>query len=162
VASANEAEAEDIPSWLEIVREVEPLFGPMPDFEATLARKIRQRAALCVRSSDADSRTRVLGGVLLGGRPDHGWIRWLAVRTSARGGGIGHCLVDAALKRFDAASVVSLDTFREEVVEGRPARRLYERMGFEPGLLIELEGTPRQRYVLRRGTDQPRLRRQDK
>ena len=30
----------DVPSWSEIVREVEPLFGPMPDFEAMLIRKL--------------------------------------------------------------------------------------------------------------------------
>ena len=32
----------DITSWLEIVREVEPLFGPMPMFDATLENKIAQ------------------------------------------------------------------------------------------------------------------------
>ncbi len=35
----------DISSWLEIVREVEPLFGPMPDFKVTLLQKIGERAA---------------------------------------------------------------------------------------------------------------------
>ena len=40
----------DVPSWSEIVREVEPLFGSMPDFEAMLMRKIDQGAALCIRS----------------------------------------------------------------------------------------------------------------
>jgi hypothetical protein len=38
----------DVPSWSEIVREVEPLFGSMPDFEAILIRKIDQGAALSV------------------------------------------------------------------------------------------------------------------
>ena len=38
----------DVPSWSEIVREVEPLFGSTPDFEAILVRKIDQRAGnLC-------------------------------------------------------------------------------------------------------------------
>jgi hypothetical protein len=30
----------DMATWLEIVSEVVPLFGPMPDFEALLRRKI--------------------------------------------------------------------------------------------------------------------------
>jgi hypothetical protein len=30
----------DVPSWSEIAREVEPLFGPMPDFEAILIRRL--------------------------------------------------------------------------------------------------------------------------
>ena len=89
----------DVPSWLEIVREVEPLFGPMPDFETTLLRKIGQQAALCVRSGE----TAVLGGILLGGTREHGWIRWLAVRSKARAGGVGTSLVEAAVRRFKTA-----------------------------------------------------------
>ena len=71
----------DVASWLELVSEVEPLFGPMPDFETTLLRKIEQRSALCVRSGDLSV---VLGGILLGGHAPCGWIRWLAVRSCAR------------------------------------------------------------------------------
>ena len=36
----------DVPSWLELVREVEPLFGSMPDFEVILVRKIDPRALM--------------------------------------------------------------------------------------------------------------------
>jgi GNAT superfamily N-acetyltransferase len=140
----------DIPSWLEVVREVEPLFGPMPDFEATLRRKIRQGAAVCVRVADADTPAPVAGGMLLGGTRDHGWIRWLAVRSSARGAGIGQRLVEAAIKRMSSASIISLDTFREENVAGRPARRLYARLGFIAGPLTGDEAAPRQRFELRR------------
>jgi hypothetical protein len=39
----------DVESWLELAREVEPLFGLMPGFEKILVRKIRRRAAFCVR-----------------------------------------------------------------------------------------------------------------
>jgi GNAT superfamily N-acetyltransferase len=94
----------DVASWLGIVREVEPLFGPMPDFETTLLRKINQRAALCVRSGDP---VIVLGGVLLGGGVPYGWIRWLAVRSSARGIGIGQCLVEEAVKRLATSNAIS-------------------------------------------------------
>jgi ribosomal protein S18 acetylase RimI-like enzyme len=145
------ARAADISSWLEIVREVEPLFGPMPDFEATLLRKIEQRAALRVLSDDRDEAGPVLGGMLLGGTREHGWIRWLAVRSAARGKGIGQCLVEAAIKRMPAAKTISLDTFREENVAGWPARRLYRRLGFVPGALVEPQGMPRQRFDLVRG-----------
>jgi ribosomal protein S18 acetylase RimI-like enzyme len=141
----------DVPSWLEVVREVEPLFGPMPDFEATLLRKIEQRAAVCVRSAGADGSTPVAGGMLLGGTRDHAWIRWLAVRSAARGAGIGQCLVEAAIKRMSSAKVISLDTFREENVAGWPARRLYARMGFIAGPLTGDQGALRQRFELRRG-----------
>jgi len=137
----------DVASWLEIVGEVEPLFGPMPDFEATLLRKIGQRAALCVRSGDL---TVVLGGIVLGGGAPWGWIRWLAVRSSARGIGVGQCLVEEAIRRLATSETISVDTFREENVEGQPARRLYERLGFLSGPLVQAEGLPRQRYTLSR------------
>ena len=144
---ADLATTADVASWLEIVREMEPLFGPMPHFETTLLRKIDQRAALCVRSGDL---VIVLGGILLGGGAPYGWIRWLAVRSSARGIGIGQCLVEEAVRRLATSNTISVDTFREEKMEGRPARRLYERLGFRPGPLVQIEGLPRQRYTYRR------------
>ena len=52
----------DVESWLELVREVEPLFGLMPGFEEILVRKIRRRAAFCVRF-DLIGDSRVLGGI---------------------------------------------------------------------------------------------------
>ena len=145
-ALATDADAE---SWLELVREVEPLFGLMPGFEEILVRKIGQRAAFCVRS-DLIGDSRVLGGILIGGTPMHGWIRWLAVRSSGRGRGVGRCLLAKAIEHFPPPATVSLDTFREENSEGRRVRRLYERMGFQPGPLVLVEGRPRQRYILRR------------
>ena len=144
---ADLATTADVGSWLEIVREMEPLFGPTPHFETTLLRKIDQRAALCVRSGDL---VIVLGGILLGGGAPYGWIRWLAVRSSARGIGIGQCLVEEAVRRLATSNTISVDTFREEKMEGRPARRLYERLGFRPGPLVQIEGLPRQRYTFSR------------
>jgi GNAT superfamily N-acetyltransferase len=139
-----------VASWLEIVCEVEPLFRPMPDFETTLFRKINQRAALCVRSDNQHDPAFVLGGILLGRAPPQVWIRWLAVRSSARGIGIGRCLVEEAIKQLAVSNRISVETFPEENIEGRPARRLYERLGFLPGPLTEIEGLPRQRYALTR------------
>jgi ribosomal protein S18 acetylase RimI-like enzyme len=144
--SVDTATPDDIVSWLEIVREVEPLFGPMPDFRAALAQKISEGDALCVRASEGA----VAGAMLLGGTAEHGWIRWLAVRRAARGQGIGRRLVEAAVARLPAAHTISLDTFREDEPDGCPARRLYQRMGFIAGPLVEANGALRQRYVLTR------------
>lgn len=139
----------DVASWLELVCEVELLFGPMPDFEETLLQKIDERAAFCVRSDQRDKPTTVRGGMLLGGTREHGWIRWLAVRSSARRLGIGQCLVEEAIMAMKGANTISLDTFREENALGWPARRLYARMGFVAGPLVLHEGMPRQRFDLR-------------
>ncbi|HEY4940866.1 MAG TPA: GNAT family N-acetyltransferase [Rhizomicrobium sp.] len=143
---AEPATAADIASWLEIVRQVEPLFGDMPMFDLTLKTKIAEGAALCVRSPEGG----VLGGVLLGGEaPDH-WIRWLAVRASARRGGIGAALLGEVLARRPGPCTISLGTFGEDIIDGRPARRLYERFGFVAGAMLPRgpEGGTRQRYTL--------------
>ena len=91
MAIVREATREDVASWLEIVREVEPAFGPMPDFESVLLRNIGRGTALSVR----DPSGQVLGGVLLQAPPGTR-ITWLAVRASARGRGVGRALVAGA------------------------------------------------------------------
>ena len=138
---------DDVASWLEIAREVQPLFGPMPDFESTLRRNISRGTALCVR----DPSGQVLGGMLLRAAP-HTQITWLAVRSSARRRGVGHALVAEALRRYPPPCEVLVDTFGEDVIEGFPARRLYQSFGFLPGedLPDGAEGGSRQRFRFRR------------
>jgi len=89
-----------------VVREVEPLFGPMPDFEPTLRRNISRGTALCAR----DASGQVVGGVLLRAAP-HTQITWLAVRASARRRGVGHALVAEVLRRWPPPCEVLVDTF---------------------------------------------------
>ena len=140
------ATAADIASWLEIVRQVEPLFGDMPMFDVTLKTKIAEGAALCVRGTDGV----VLGGVLLGGEAPDNWIRWLAVRGSARRRGVGAALLSEILRRWPGPCTISLGTFGADNEDGRPARRLYERFGFVAGEMLPCgpEGGTRQRYTL--------------
>ena len=147
MVAVSEGSPEDVASWLEIVREVESLFGPMPDFEPTLLRNICRGTALCAR----DAEGQVLGGVLLRGAP-RTQISWLAVRPSARRRGVGRALVTEALRRLPVACDVLVDTFGEDNVEGRPARRLYESFGFVPAEYLPdgPEGGSRQRFRLRR------------
>jgi len=142
------ATTDDIGSWLEIVREVEPAFGPMPDFETTLARKIDQGNALCVRRA-GEGQAVIDGGVLVGGVGSDRWIRWLAVRAGARRLGIGKALVVAAIDRCGLNATVSLDTFGADSAFGCPARTLYSQLGFEAGDMVGAgpEGGTRQRFV---------------
>jgi len=145
VAIVWEATREDVASWLEIVREAEPLFGPMPDFEAVLLRNISRGTALCVR----DASGQVLGGVLLKAPPDAS-ISWLAVRASARHLGVGRALVAEVLRRCTPPCEVLVETFGADNAEGRPARALYESFGFVPAehLPNGPEGGSRQRFRL--------------
>jgi ribosomal protein S18 acetylase RimI-like enzyme len=147
VAAVSEGTQEDVASWLELAREVEPLFGPMPEFELTLRRNISRGTALCVR----DVSGQVVGGILLRAAP-HTQITWLAVRSSARGRGVGRALVAGALRRCPPPCDVLVDTFGEDNIGGGPARRLYESFGFVPGEYLPdgPEGGSRQRFRLRR------------
>lgn len=144
------AAASDIASWLEIVREVEPLFGPMPSFDATLQRAVARSGAWCIRGGNGA----VVAGVLLSRRED-AKINWLAVRRSARGQGLGRELVAHALQEFADSTDVTVDTFGEDVVEGRIARRLYESFGFVASEELERgpEGGTRQRFRHRADTE---------
>jgi GNAT superfamily N-acetyltransferase len=143
------AAAVDVAEWLSLVREVEPLFGPMPDFETTLQRNMARRSAFAAISG-ADE---FLGGMLLGGpTPADRWIRWLAVRGDRRGRGAGGALVEKALAVFSPPCAISLHTFGADNPAGLPARRLYLRYGFEPREMVEAgpEGGSRQLFVLKR------------
>jgi len=137
-----------IASWLDLVAEVEPLFGPMPDFEQTLRRNVDRGSAFCCLTGD-----RVAGGMLLGGptRSDR-WIRWLAVAARDRRRGVGAALVETALGIFRPPCTVSLHTFGDDNPDGQAARRLYRRYGFEPREMVEPgpEGGSRQLFVLSR------------
>jgi ribosomal protein S18 acetylase RimI-like enzyme len=104
VSAVSERTRGDVVSWLEIVRVVEPLFGPMPDFESTLRRNISRSTALCAR----DPSGQILGGMLLRAAPQT-QITWLAVRSSARLQGVGHALVAEALRRYPPPCEVLVD-----------------------------------------------------
>jgi ribosomal protein S18 acetylase RimI-like enzyme len=146
VTSVSEGTRRDVASWLEIAREAEPLFGPMPDFESTLQRNISRGTAFCVRDAGGG----VQGGVLLRAAP-HTQITWLAVRVAARRRGIGQALVAEALRRCPRPCEVLVDTFGQDSIEGYPARRLYESFGFVPAehLPDGPDGGSRQRFRLR-------------
>jgi ribosomal protein S18 acetylase RimI-like enzyme len=115
----------------------------MPAFDGTLERTIARAGAWCVRDA---------GGVVLAGMilspPERSTIDWLAVRRSSRGRGHGRDLVARALRELAGAGEVIVDTFGEDNVEGRPARRLYESFGFVAAEELDRgpEGGTRQRF----------------
>ena len=65
-----------------------------------------------------------------------------------RGQGFGRDLVAHALRAFEGASEVIVDTLGNDNVEGRPARRLYEWFIAAEELERGPEGGTRQRYRL--------------
>lgn len=119
------AQVGDLGSWLELVREVEYLFGPMADFIRPATRGIERGTALVAVEGDV-----VIGAALLSrdDKPHH--INWLAVRQSARRRGGGSLLMAAILQRWPTGDI-EVVTFGTTVPAGEPARRYYERFGFQ-------------------------------
>ncbi|MGR9470613.1 GNAT family N-acetyltransferase [Rhizobium leguminosarum] len=135
----------DIAPWMLLAEQVIPLFGPMPDFEAILGRKIAQKQAYCARMS-AHKRT-LIGGVLIGGTGQEHWIRWLAVSSEHRRLGVGRMLVKTAISFIPANSSIYVDSFVEGSIGADAANRLYESCGFAPTEVWQIDDLIRQRYV---------------
>lgn len=71
-----------------------------------------------------------IGLCLLALRGDRAWIGGMGVVQAARGRGLGHALMQAAIARARDAGARTVDL---EVLETNPiARRTYERLGFTP------------------------------
>ena len=144
----------DVRSWLDLVAEVEWIFGDMlsgPDFYQALLRNLGRGSAFCVREGDGPAGTPLAGGMLFSprrsDRPEYR-IGWLSVAERCRRHGVGLLLVQHAIDLVEPPAVMIVDTFGEDVEPGRPARRLYERMGFHPAELphVGAEGGSRQLY----------------
>lgn len=137
------AEVYDIEPWMDLTQEVVPLFGPMPEFETVLRRKILHRQAYCVRSSNR----RLMGAMLFGGGGKEFWIRWLAVPYEARRRGVGRSLVNTAILITPLDATLSVDTFAEGNPGAMEAGGLYRSCGFEPTELWQENQIVRQRYM---------------
>ena len=130
-----EATPEDVPSWLTLTAEAEPLFGPMlddPGFHAALDRSIAQGRAYCVRAADGPPGTPLVGGLLWSARPPLCKVGWLAVTAKWRRQGVGRRLLAHALALVEPPAEVTVTTFAAGVAGGSAARPFYECMGFRP------------------------------
>ena len=76
-----------------------------------------------------------MGGMLFSPRrPDRADYRiaWLSVAGKWRRLGVGRVLVQHACDLVDPPAMMTVVTFGEDIEPGRPARSLYERLGFRP------------------------------
>ncbi|MBU7315103.1 GNAT family N-acetyltransferase [Paenibacillus oleatilyticus] len=152
VASAT---MDDLKGWLELASEVEYLFGPMvndPKFIQALEKNINQDSAYCVRENDGLPGSKLLGGILFSASNAPKYkIGWLSVSSKARNKGIATALVGHVLRLITVPSEVVVITFGDDIPDGQPARKLYQKFGFIP--LDELipngpEGGSRQKFKL--------------
>jgi ribosomal protein S18 acetylase RimI-like enzyme len=144
------ASIDDIPSWLSLATEVEPLFGPMvndPGFHKALRETIECAGAFCVREDDGPPGVALLGAIMFRRSDSSYKVGWLAVTKKARRKGIGRLLLEHVLSSVISPATITVTTFREDEPEGLPARRFYESLGFQPGELRESRGLPRQVFT---------------
>ncbi len=129
------AQRADIRGWLDLAAEVEPLFGPMvaePTFHTALERNIDRHTAFCIREQDGAPGTPLMGGLLFSAaHAPHYTIGWLAAGQRWRRQGVAQALVEHCFRLIQPPAVLSVVTFGEDNLAGRPARRFYERMGFQ-------------------------------
>jgi GNAT superfamily N-acetyltransferase len=129
------AEGRDVPAWLALAKEVEPLFGPLVHddrFRRALWRNIARGSALCMRAGDRSPGNPLMGGLLLSSHPPQYQIGWLAVARCWRRQGVGRLLVAHALARVRRPATVSVITFGPGVPGGEAARSFYAKLGFVP------------------------------
>ena len=123
----------DIPEWLALASQVEFLFGPMvdqPDFQSALRKNIDRESAYCVREQDQPAGAPLIGGLFFSFKAYH--INWLAVDQQWRRRGVGRVLLEHVFDLIKPSTELFVITFGEDNLEGQPARRFYEKMGFEP------------------------------
>ncbi|MDP9371643.1 MAG: GNAT family N-acetyltransferase [Chloroflexota bacterium] len=129
------AQLEDVPGWLALAAEVESLFGPLvedAEFHRALRKNIARGTAYCVREGDGPPGTPLAGGLLFSPRPPAYRLGWLAVAGGWRRRGVGRALVEHALGLVRPPAEIVVVTFGEDNAAGQPARRFYERLGFQP------------------------------
>jgi GNAT superfamily N-acetyltransferase len=123
---------EDLPEWILLAREVEPLFGPMaedPGFLEGLRRAILCGDAFCVMNGGEEGRKRLQGGIVVSRTGNE--VLWFAVARESRGQGIGKALLEKAVMNLDPARPMTVTTFDATVQEGVPARKVYRTYGFD-------------------------------
>jgi ribosomal protein S18 acetylase RimI-like enzyme len=147
------AQPEDVPAWLVLAAEVEPLFGPLVNdssFLRALHRNIARGTAFCVREGDGQPGVPLLGGLLFSSHPPIYTIGWLAVAQAWRRRGIGQELVEHVVGLVDIPAELVVTTFGKDNVAGVPARHFYERMGFHAAELAPDGPEGGSRQVFRR------------
>ncbi len=126
------ATEQDIEAWLELAKEVEPLFGPMaaePSFWETLKKTITKGRGFCIREYESQPGAPLCGAIIISCNNNE--IGWLAVAKRHRRKGVGKALLSYAIEKLDKRKPISVNTFAETVIDGIPARMLYSRFGFK-------------------------------
>ncbi len=119
---------QDFNAWLELAREVEPLFGEMvgcENFKKGIKECIYNSSAFCVLNTSKD-----IEGIIAINKTQNE-ISWLAVRKKSRGKGYGYQLLKTSVDYLDTKKPIFVQTFSHNVKAGEAARKLYMQFGFK-------------------------------
>lgn len=139
IKSVRRSTLSDYADWLDLAKEVEPLFGPMVDdmaFREGLKQAIMEKRALCVSELQENGRRVCQGGIVISQPANE--ILWLAVSQKSRGRGIGMALLTEAIACLDRNRPITVTTFDQTIKAGLPARRLYHLLGFRDSMTAGL------------------------
>ncbi len=118
---------QDYSTWIELAKEVEPLFGPMSD-----SREFQEGIKNCIQKNNAfginDQNGNITGIIALD--RDNNEIVWLAVGKKYRGNKYGDKLVKKAIEELKRNGDIYVQTFSKKIEEGKSARSIYEKNGF--------------------------------
>ena len=118
---------QDYDTWMELAKEVEPLFGPMTNsmaFQEGIKHCIQNNNAFGIENDKCD-----LAGIIALDK-EKNEILWLAVRKKYRGNKYGDKLVKKAIEELDRNEDIYVQTFSKKMDEGKNARTIYENNGF--------------------------------
>ena len=140
------AENGDLFSWVQLVEPMRHLFPgletpeSMEGYARDIAEAISRQEALCAVENGS------ICWALDFSRAENE-LAFLAVSAQHRRQGIARKLAERMFRELDPTRPVKLITYREGVPEGEAARSLYHRLGFCPGRLVEVDGSPAQEFL---------------
>lgn len=121
----------DMPGWLLLAMEAEPLFGPMVeniDFFNGLRQALLDGAAFCIRYEENRENCGLCGGIIIS--KENNSIAWFVVGEKFRNKGMGKKLMAEAMKHLNHSKPITVNTFEDSVKDGLAARMLYHKFGF--------------------------------
>ena len=107
-----------------------------PSFNEGLRQAISDRNAFCIRKADGGHEQTLRGGIVVSREANE--ILWFAVEEESRGLGIGKTLLKEAIQYLDQNRPITVTTFEGSVEAGLPARKLYQKFGFNDSRLGDM------------------------
>jgi ribosomal protein S18 acetylase RimI-like enzyme len=125
------AEENELEKWKIIAKDVAKIFGnPTMDedleFIDYAQRKIKQKEAIIA----TDDENKEFYG-FIGFSKHYNRITWFSVLEKYRNKGIGYNLLEKAIKELDKTKEITVETYRENYIPGKPARHIFEKFGFK-------------------------------